>query len=310
MGISIEERQALGTADGNPRDDGLVIGTRGLRKVYTNFWKVPKVTAVHGLDMEVRRGELFGFLGPNGAGKTTTTKLLLGLLKPTAGTAHVLGHPAGSVAANRRLGYLPEETYLYKFLNAHETLDFFGKMFALPRRLRRSRVEEVLELVGLAKVLRGDPKRPLREYSKGMARRIGLAQALMNDPELLVLDEPTSGLDPTGRRDMKDLLVHLKAMGKTIFLCSHLLAEVQEVCDRILIMNRGKKMVEGPLAQLRGRPDRARIDVRRLDEPTRKKVLELLRAENVEVLHVGPVEKTLEEIFLEAIGRPTQTDDD
>ena len=172
----------------------VVVETRNLTKDYRDFWGRQKVRALKALDLEVREGEIFGLLGPNGSGKTTTIKLVLGLLFPTSGEALVFNSPASDVSKNERIGYLPEESYLYKFLNAEETLDFYGRLFNMPPDVRRQRVNELIEMVGLGWAKR----RQLREYSKGMTRRIGLAQALINDPELIVLDEPTTGLDPIG----------------------------------------------------------------------------------------------------------------
>ena len=190
----------------------IIIETRNLTKVYRDFWGRQKVRALKALDLEVRRGEIFGLLGPNGSGKTTTIKLLLGLLFPTSGQALVFGRDATEVTKNERIGYLPEESYLYRFLNAEETLDFYGRLFNMPRAVRRQRVADLIEMVGLDWAKR----RQLKEYSKGMTRRIGLAQALINDPELIVLDEPTTGLDPIGTREMKDLILKLRDEGKTV----------------------------------------------------------------------------------------------
>src|SRR6478672_4387382 len=187
----------------------VVIETRSLSKTYRDFWGRQKVRALKALDLEVKRGEIFGLLGPNGSGKSTTIKLVLGLLFPTTGQALVFGKDATDVAKNERIGYLPEESYLYRFLNAEETLDFYGRLFDMPADVRRQRTDELIKMVGLNTARR----RQLKEYSKGMTRRIGLAQALINDPELLLLDEPTSGLDPIGTRDMKDLILELRAKG-------------------------------------------------------------------------------------------------
>src|ERR1041384_2083061 len=214
----------------------VVIETRSLSKVYRDFWGRQKVRALKALDLEVRQGEIFGLLGPNGSGKSTTIKLLLGLLFPTSGQALVFGNDATEVSKNERIGYLPEESYLYKFLNAEETLDFYGRLFDMPAAVRRQRTEELISMVGLNHARR----RQLREYSKGMTRRIGLAQALINDPELILLDEPTSGLDPIGTREMKDLILKLRDQGKTILMSSHLLPDVQDVCDRIAILHQGE----------------------------------------------------------------------
>jgi len=223
------------------------IHTENLTKVYKDFWGRDKVRALDDLTLTIPRGEVFGLLGPNGSGKSTTIKLLLGLIFASRGKAHVLGKPAGSTTINERIGFLPEESYLYRFLNGEETLRFYGKLFKMDRRTLNKRVPELLDIVGLDQKSR---KRKLREYSKGMARRIGLAQALINNPDLILLDEPTTGLDPIGTREMKDLIVSLKNQGKTVLLCSHLLADVQDVCDRITILFRGKMQTIGQVKDL------------------------------------------------------------
>jgi ABC-2 type transport system ATP-binding protein len=221
--------------------------TRQLTKIYKDFWGRDKVRALEGLDLTIRRGEVFGLLGPNGSGKSTTIKLLLGLIFPSRGDAYVLGEHAGSTTINERIGFLPEESYLYRFLNGEETLTFYGKLFKIDRKTLKRRVPELLDTVGLDEKAR---KRKLREYSKGMARRIGLAQALINNPDLILLDEPTTGLDPIGTREMKDLILSLKNQGKTVILCSHLLADVQDVCDRITILYKGKMQTLGDVKDL------------------------------------------------------------
>lgn len=218
------------------------VRTEHLTKVYKDFWGRPKVTALDDLNLTIERGEVFGLLGPNGSGKSTTIKLLLGLIFPTHGRAYVLGEEAGSLRANERVGFLPEESYLYRFLNGEETLYFYGRLFRIPHKELNRRVPELLDIVGLDAKAR---KRKLREYSKGMARRIGLAQALINNPELILLDEPTTGLDPIGTREMKDLILSLRRQGKTVLLCSHLLADVQDVCDRIIILYQGRTQTLG-----------------------------------------------------------------
>lgn len=281
----------------SPPAADVVIETRGLAKTYRDFWGRQKVRALKGLDLQIRRGEIFGLLGPNGSGKTTTIKLLLGLLFPTAGQAFVLGKSASDVEKNARIGYLPEESYLYKFLNAEETLDFYGRLFDLPKSVRRERTEKLLNLVRISTAR----KRPLREYSKGMTRRIGLAQALINDPELIILDEPTTGLDPIGCREMKDLILDLKQQGKTVLMCSHLLADVQDVCDRIAVLHQGE------LKEL-GRVD-ALLKVRNVTEVRATGLSEDCKAELRSVIerHGGHVERvdhpttTLEELFLEIV---------
>ena len=191
----------------------VIVRTRNLQKIYRDFWGRQKVRALKSLDLEIHRGEVFGLLGPNGSGKTTTIKLLLGLLFPTEGEVTVFGKPATDVAKNARIGYLPEESYLYRFLNAEETLDFYGRLFDISTEQRRQRTDELIRMVGL----NWARHRQLKEYSKGMARRIGVAQSLINDPELVILDEPTTGLDPIGTREMKDLIINLRdEHGKTV----------------------------------------------------------------------------------------------
>ncbi|MEM8782558.1 MAG: ABC transporter ATP-binding protein, partial [Planctomycetota bacterium] len=216
--------------------DELYIRCLQLTKVFKDFWLRDRVRAVDAIDLDVRRGEVFGLLGPNGSGKSTTIKMILGLLHPTSGRIAVLGKVPRDVSIKEHIGYLPEESYLYKFLNARETLEYYGKLFHQNRRKRQRRIDMLLEMVGLDQVQR----RPIGEYSKGMQRRIGLAQALINDPKLLVLDEPTTGMDPIGTKQIKDLIVRLKDAGKTVLLCSHLLADVEDVTDRCAIMFGGK----------------------------------------------------------------------
>ena len=240
--------------------DDAVIRTKGLTKTYTNFWGRPRVKALDNLTLDVRPGEVFGLLGPNGSGKTTTIKLLLGLIGTTTGDAFVFGRDPRDQQVKHRIGYLPEETYLYKFLNAEETLAFFGNLFAIPRAVLARRSGELIEMVGLAHARR----RRLGEYSKGMARRLGLAQALINDPDLVILDEPTSGLDPIGTAEVKDLIVRLKQRGKTVLLCSHLLADVEDVCDRIAILAQGTLREMGRVDELLTETSRTTIE---LDNP-------------------------------------------
>src|SRR5882724_2943873 len=244
--------------------DNSAIHTEHLTKVYKDFWGRPKVKALDDLNLTIERGEVFGLLGPNGSGKSTTIKLLLGLIFPTKGKAFVLGEAAGSSRINEKIGFLPEESYLYRFLNGEETLKFYGRLFKIPRKELNRRVPELLDIVGLDQKAR---KRKLREYSKGMARRIGLAQALINNPDLILLDEPTTGLDPIGTREMKDLILSLKEQGKTVLLCSHLLADVQDVCDRITILFRGKMQTLGHVKDLLQVQDVTQIEARGLNDP-------------------------------------------
>lgn len=275
----------------------VVIETHSLTKTYKDFWGRSKVQALNALDLEVRQGEVFGLLGPNGSGKTTTIKLLLGLLFPTGGEALVFGKPATDVRKNERIGYLPEESYLYRFLTAEETLDFYGRLFDMPREVRRERSAELINRVGLAHA----KKRQLKEYSKGMTRRIGLAQALINDPQLVLLDEPTSGLDPIGTRDMKDMILKLKAEGKTVVMCSHLLADVQDVCDRIAILHRGELREMGRVESLLTVKDITQLQFRGLSEDALREVQEVIHRHNGEIIECGNPTTTLEELFLRIV---------
>jgi ABC-2 type transport system ATP-binding protein len=275
----------------------VIVETRSLTKVYRDFWGRQKVRALKALDMEVRRGEIFGLLGPNGSGKTTTIKLILGLLFPTTGQALVFGRDATDVAKNQRIGYLPEESYLYRFLNAEETLDFYARLFNIPKAVRRQRVADLIEMVGLDWAKR----RQLKEYSKGMTRRIGLAQALINDPELIVLDEPTTGLDPIGTREMKDLIIKLREEGKTVLMCSHLLADVQDVCDRIAILYQGELKEMGRVDSLLKVRDVTEIRATGLSALAQEEVKQVIERNNGHVLNMGNPTTTLEELFLKII---------
>jgi ABC-2 type transport system ATP-binding protein len=274
-----------------------VLQTRALSKVYRDFWGRQKVRALKALDLTVSRGEVFGLLGPNGSGKTTTIKLLLGLLFPTEGEALVFGKSATDVAKNERLGYLPEESYLYRFLTAEETLDFYGRLFDMPASVREARVDSLLKMVGLDKAR----KRQLQEYSKGMTRRIGLAQALINDPELILLDEPTSGLDPIGTREMKDMILRLKSEGKTIVMCSHLLADVQDVCDRIAILHQGELKELGRVDELLRVADVTQIRAKNLSADCQNEIRSVIARHNGQLESIGNPTTTLEELFLEIV---------
>ena len=205
-----------------------------------------EVAAVDNISFEVKQGEIFGFIGPNGAGKTTTIKTLLGLLFATSGEATVLGYPVGDIEAKKRISYLPESPYFYEHMNAYEVLDFYASLFQIPKKERKTKIDALLEQVGLAR----DAKRNLRQYSKGMQQRIGIAQALLNDPDLLFFDEPTSGLDPIAHKDIQDLIFSLKKQGKTVFLSSHQLVDVEHVCDRVAMINRGKLVKLGSMEEL------------------------------------------------------------
>ena len=275
----------------------VVIETRNLTKIYRDFWGRQKVRALKALDLEVRRGEIFGLLGPNGSGKTTTIKLLLGLLFPTSGQALVFGREATDVSKNERIGYLPEESDLYKFLNAEETLDFYARLFNMPRAVRRQRSFDLIEQVGLGWAKR----RQLKEYSKGMTRRIGLAQALINDPELLLLDEPTTGLDPIGIREMKDLILSLRDEGKTILMCSHRLDDVQDVCDRIAILHQGELKELGRVDALLRVSEVTEIHASQLSPAACEEIREVIQRHNGKVLSIGNPTATLEDLFVKII---------
>ncbi|MEC7565200.1 MAG: ABC transporter ATP-binding protein [Planctomycetota bacterium] len=275
----------------------VIIETRNLTKTYKDFWGRSKVHALKALDMEVRRGEIFGLLGPNGSGKSTTIKLLLGLLFPTSGEALVFGKDSADVSKNERIGYLPEESYLYKFLNAEETLDFYGRLFNMSAGRRKRRIRDLIKLIDLDWAKR----RQLKEYSKGMTRRIGLAQALINDPELIVLDEPTTGLDPIGTREMKDLIVRLRDQGKTILMCSHLLADVQDVCDRIAILHQGELKELGAVQNLLSVQDITQIQAKNLKPETEQAIRELIQKSEGELVSMENPTTTLEDLFLSIV---------
>src|SRR5262245_21868313 len=287
----------------NPKSDEVVISVRGLTKVFKDFWGRPKARAVDNVDFEVRRGEVFGLLGPNGSGKSTTVKLLLGLLYPTKGHIEVFGHSPRHVQTKSRIGYLPEESYLYRYLNSRETLDFFGNLFHLAKGERGSRTEQLLDMVGLNQTR----PRAIGEFSKGMQRRVGLAQALINDPDLVILDEPTSGLDPIGCREVKDLIVALARRGKTVILSSHLLADVEDVCDRVVIYYGGKIQAMGTLKDLLANPDAIRITTPALPRPTMEKVLELIRKDVTEdKVRIDTPTQNLEAYFLNIVQKARQ----
>jgi ABC-2 type transport system ATP-binding protein len=281
----------------------VVVSVRGLTKVFKDFWGRPKARAVDNVDFEVRRGEVFGLLGPNGSGKSTTVKLLLGLLYPTKGHIEVFGHSPRHVPTKGRIGYLPEESYLYRYLDSRETLEFFGNLFELPKGDRASRSEQLLEMVGLSQTR----MRAVGEFSKGMQRRIGLAQALINDPDLVILDEPTSGLDPIGCREVKDLILALARRGKTVILSSHLLSDVEDVCDRVVIYYGGKIQAMGPLKDLLARPDAIRITTPALPRQTMEQVLQIIRKDVEEAkVRVDTPTQNLESYFLDVVQKARQ----
>ncbi len=283
-----------------PDATNALVEAQGLAKIFRDFWRRPKVRAVQDLSFEVRRGEVFGLLGPNGSGKSTTIKMILGLLHPTDGALRVLGRNPREVATKARIGYLPEESYLYPYLTAEETLDFYGKLFDLDRAERTARIRQLLDMIGLGHAGR----RAVGEFSKGMMRRIGLAQALINDPDLVILDEPTSGLDPIGCRQMKDLIVTLARRGKTVLLSSHLLADVEDVCDRVLILYNGRAQASGPVRDLLEERSRSRVWLPAdLPPDTMRAVIAAVRAALGAEPEVDHPRKDLERFFLEVVER-------
>ncbi len=291
-------------AAASPKSGQVIVSVRGLTKIFKDFWTREKAKAVDNVDFEIRQGEIFGLLGPNGSGKSTTVKMLLGLLYPTRGHIEVFGHSPRHVPSKARIGYLPEESYLYRFLDSHETLDFFGNLFDLPPKQRKQRNEELLEMVGLSKVR----TRVVGEFSKGMQRRIGLAQALINDPDLVILDEPTAGLDPIGCREVKDLILTLKRRGKTVILSSHLLADVEDVCDRVVIYYGGRIHAQGPLRELLATPDTVRITMPALGRESMQKVLDVIRRDvAADKVQIDNPTQNLESYFLEVVRKAKES---
>ncbi|MBC7771131.1 MAG: ABC transporter ATP-binding protein [Pyrinomonadaceae bacterium] len=284
--------QASSSGSGSP-----VVVCQRLTKVFRDFWKRPRVRAVDDVSFEVQRGEVFGLLGPNGSGKSTAIKIMLGLLHPTSGRVAVLGKPPADVTVKKKIGYLPEESYLYQFLNARETLDYYGKLFQLDRVVRKKRIDELLDMVGLSAV----QHRQVREYSKGMQRRIGIAQALINDPEFLILDEPTTGLDPIGSRQIKDLIINLGKRGKTVLLSSHMLADVEDCVDRMAILYGGKIREEGTCDSLLTTEGHQVIETDQLSDATIGRIDQLIRESTggqSSIIRVFKPRQKLEDLFI------------
>jgi ABC-2 type transport system ATP-binding protein len=226
--------------------DSAAIDVRDLRKTFRTPLRRKKVEALRGVTFTVQRGQIFGFVGPNGAGKTTTIRTLMGLLRPTGGSATILGHPIPSRAARFKVGFLPETPYFYDYLTVGELLDLAGRLFGVPHGERKRRADQLIERVGLGRAR----TQSLKKYSKGMLQRAGLAQALMNDPELVVLDEPMSGLDPIGRKEVRDLIIELRDQGKTVFFSSHILTDIEAIADQVAIIARGQLQSQGTPAEL------------------------------------------------------------
>jgi len=303
------------------------ISIQGLTKKYVDVWQKQEVVAVNNLNLTVQEGEIFGFLGRNGAGKTTTIKMLLGLVFPTAGDATLLGKPMGDNAVKHHLAYLPEETYFYDSMTGWDILDFYARLFKIPEPERRRRVQICLEKVRL------QPDawhRSIRGYSKGMRQRTGIAQALINDPKVLFLDEPTSGLDPIAHAELRDIVASLKDEGKTVFLSSHQLADVELICTRVAIIHRGKLLTEGTIKDLvsgdfaevvvqgktlrngaidkikllaphcdMGPDDTLRITL--VDEEKINAIIDIVRSAEARVISVVPHKRTLEDVFVETV---------
>lgn len=282
--------------------DGPPIRLLGVTKHFPLHWRRGRVMAVANLDLEVRRGEVFGLLGPNGSGKSTTLKMILGLTPPSHGRVELFGEPPVRPETRRRLGFLPESPYFYRFLSGAETLRFFGRLCGVPRKLLDRRVDELISLVGLER----GRDRPLATYSKGMLQRIGLAQALVHDPELVLLDEPTAGVDPMGARDIKDLIWRLKREGKTVLLSSHLLEQVEQVCDRVAILHIGRKIIEGPLDALLSAGDRATLDVTGYDASQIDTIRAAIESCGARLVGIDRPKLTLEEIFVREVRQADQ----
>jgi ABC-2 type transport system ATP-binding protein len=248
--------------------------------------------------MEVRKGEVFGLLGPNGSGKSTAMKMILGLLRPTGGRAEVCGYRAGTIAARRQIGFLPENPYFPNFLSGIELVRYYGRLSGMGGRKLELRIEELMELVRLG----GEAgKRPLRTYSKGMLQRAGLAGAMVGDPEVLMLDEPTAGVDPAGSREIRDLILELKERGKTVIFSSHLLEQVEDVADRVIILHRGKKLREGRLEDLLSKKSEWQIRVQGLEEAGRKELRGWLEKRGVQIMAESAPRERLEDYFLRSL---------
>jgi ABC-2 type transport system ATP-binding protein len=259
-----------------------------------------KLRAVDDLSFEVTDNHVFGLIGPNGSGKSTTLKVILGLLAPSRGECEIFGLPSGSVEARRLVGYLPEAPYFYRFLTGRELVDYYASLCGVPRDKRRRQVAEVVEMVGLTAAA----DRRVGTYSKGMLQRIGLAQAVVHDPRLVILDEPTAGVDPLGSIAIGKLIVELKKRGKTVLLCSHLLAQVEHVCDRLVILNKGRLVADGPVNELLRHEGLSNLTVENFDPKLRAEIEAVLARHGAHLKSVESVRRSLDELFLEKVGPP------
>jgi ABC-2 type transport system ATP-binding protein len=274
----------------------LAVAVEGLTKVFRTPFRKQSITAVRDLNLRIESGEVYGLLGPNGSGKSTTLKMILGLVTPTRGRAEIFGCNSAEVATRRSVGFLPESPYFYKFLTGAETLRFFGKLCGLSGWDLRDRVQELLDLVGLTEAR----NQRLGTYSKGMLQRIGLAQALINEPALLVLDEPTAGVDPAGSRDIRNLIVDLKKRGVTVLLSSHLLEQVQEICDRVGILAKGELVREGHLDELLAIEDQTKLVLENASDRLLEDIERLASKSKAKVVERRKSTTTLERLFLDA----------
>jgi len=274
----------------------LAVAVEGLTKVFPVPFRKRSITAVRDLNLQVESGEVYGLLGPNGSGKSTTLKIILGLVSPTQGRTQIFGQDSAEVASHQSVGFLPESPYFYKFLTGKETLRFFGKLCGLTGERLADRIDGLLELVGLTEAR----NQRLSTYSKGMLQRIGLAQALINEPALIVLDEPTAGVDPAGSRNIRNLILDLKKRGVTVLITSHLLEHVEEVCDRVGIMSKGELVREGPLDELIAIEDRTEIVLQNASGKLLKEIEKLATKSKAKLIERRTSTTTLENLFLDA----------
>jgi ABC-2 type transport system ATP-binding protein len=284
---------------------GPAVALTGVTKIFPVPFQRRSVVAVRDLNLEVPPGQIYGLLGPNGSGKSTTLKIILGLVSPTHGQARIFGRVSDNVASRESVGFLPESPYFYKFLTGEETLRFYGKLCGLRGASLHNRVDEILALVGLTSAR----KRRLAGYSKGMLQRIGLAQAIIQEPALLVLDEPTAGVDPAGAREIRDLILALKGRGITVLLSSHLLGQVQEICDRVGILANGMLVREGALPDLLGVENQTRFVVEGASPQLLDEIETVARRSGARVIERGSPRTSLEQLFLETTEEPKQKPD-